>query len=71
MLQKEFADNLPRMAAGLVGEGSECYGFDDEISRDHDFGPSFQIFIPREDMAVYGDELKEKGGRASRSLWPL
>lgn len=60
MLQKEFADYLPRMAAGLVGEGSECYGFDDEISRDHDFGPSFQIFIPKEDMDVYGDRLKEK-----------
>lgn len=60
MLQKEFADRLPRMAAGLVGEGSECYGFDDEISRDHDFGPSFQIFIPKEDMEIYGDELKKK-----------
>lgn len=60
MLQKDFADKLPRMAAGLVGEGSECYGFDDEISRDHDFGPSFQIFIPKEDLAVYCDELKKK-----------
>ena len=60
MLQKEFAKELPRMAAGLVGEGSECYGFDDQISRDHDFGPSFQIFIPKEDMDVYGGRLKEK-----------
>ena len=60
MLQKEFAAHLPRMAAGLVGEGSECFGFDDNISRDHDFGPSFQIFIPEEDMAVYGEALKAK-----------
>lgn len=37
LLEKEFSNFLPRMAAGLIGEGSECYGFDDEISRDHDF----------------------------------
>lgn len=60
LLEKEFANFLPRMAAGLIGEGSECYGFDDEISRDHDFGPSFQIYIPKEDMPVYGDRLKSR-----------
>lgn len=60
MLEKEFAAYLPRMAAGLVGEGSECYGFDDMISRDHDFGPSFQIFIPQEDMEIYGKKLIQK-----------
>lgn len=46
--------------SGLIGEGSECYGFDDEISRDHDFGPSFQIYIPKEDMPVYGERLKHR-----------
>lgn len=60
LLEREFADFLPRMAAGLIGEGSECYGFDDEISRDHDFGPSFQIYIPKEDMPVYGERLKHR-----------
>lgn len=60
ILQKEFSAYLPRMAAGLVGEGSECYGFDDRISRDHDFGPSFQIFIPSADMEVYGKKLAER-----------
>lgn len=58
VLEREFQTYLPRMAAGLIGEGSECYGFDDVLSQDHDFGPSFQIFIPREDMPIYGERLK-------------
>ena len=49
MLENEFSDILPLLAAGLFGSGSECFGFDDEISTDHDFEPSFCIFIPDED----------------------
>ena len=57
-LKKQLPEYLPRMAAGLVGEGSECYGFDDMISRDHDFGPAFQIYVPAEDVPVYGKKLR-------------
>ncbi|MBQ7500193.1 MAG: DUF4037 domain-containing protein [Clostridia bacterium] len=48
MLIEKFHDVFGKLAVGLVGSGSECYGFDDEISRDHDFEPGFCIFIPDE-----------------------
>jgi len=49
MLREQFAPVLPLLAAGLFGGGSECAGFDDEVSRDHDFEPGFCIFLPDED----------------------
>lgn len=50
MLENEFAEILPYLAAGFVGSGSEHFGFDDEISKDHDFEPGFCIFLPGEDV---------------------
>ena len=50
MLEEEFEDILPFLAAGLVGRGSERFGYDDEISMDHDFEPGFCIFLPSEEV---------------------
>ena len=48
MLNERFSDIKHLLAAGLVGSGSECLGFDDDISHDHDFEPCFCLFIPEE-----------------------
>ena len=49
MLKEQFPGLMPLVACGLFGSGSECLGFDDETSQDHDFEPGFCIFIPGED----------------------
>lgn len=50
MLEADFKELLPFISAGLCGAGSECYGYDDEVSEDHDFEPGFCIFLPGEDV---------------------
>ncbi len=43
---ESFPDIMPFLCFALTGPGSECYGFDDELSQDHDFEPGFCIFYP-------------------------
>lgn len=59
MLEKMFAEYMEKAAAGLVGEGSECFGFDDRISTDHDYGPSFCIWLPEKEHARIGEEMNK------------
>lgn len=54
---KGFEQYKPYMAFGLVGDGSECLGLDDEFSKDHDFGPGFCVFIPEKEYDIIGEAL--------------
>ena len=50
MLREKFPELMDKIAVGVFGSGSECFGFDDDVSRDHDFDPGFMILLPGEDI---------------------
>lgn len=64
LLHKEFPQLTSRVAAGLLSDegalagGSEVAGFDDELSRDHNWGPRFVLVMTEEDRGAFGADVQ-------------
>ncbi len=58
MLEKDFPEYVSKIAIGICGQGSECLGFDDGVSTDHDFEPGFCLFLTNDDYDKIGFKLE-------------
>ena len=58
-LKGEETGNDAAFTIAKVGEGSDCFGLDDILSKDHDFGPGFALFVTRQQYGQYGERLQE------------
>ncbi|MCR5829709.1 MAG: DUF4037 domain-containing protein [Lachnospiraceae bacterium] len=59
MIDEKFAQFADRIAVGIAGEGSDCFGYDDLISRDHDFGTGVCLWLTDENMEEFGADLSD------------
>ncbi len=71
MLEAQFPDVIDRIAVGLAGDGSECLGYDDEISLDHDIDAGFCLWITAEDYEKFGFKLERAYAKLPKEFMGL
>jgi len=59
-MEEHAPEILKESACGLVGQGSECFGFDDIYSRDHHWGPRVMVLLPDDYFAELDPEVWQK-----------
>lgn len=67
-LERQFPALVARIAAGRL-LGSDVLGADDAISRDHDWGPQFWLFLTDADYEQVGNELSERLNAVAPNPW--
>ncbi|MDE7205125.1 MAG: DUF4125 family protein [Lachnospiraceae bacterium] len=68
MIAEKFRAYESVIAVGLVGKGSDCFGYDDILSQDHDYGPRFVMWVTKKIYEQIGEELQEAYEQLPRSF---
>jgi len=63
LLREELQENYNQIAVAVVGTGSDVLGLDDEISRDHHWGPRANVMYLREDASQIEPQVKNALGK--------
>ena len=71
MINKEFPIYADEIAVGIAGEGSECFGYDDEYSRDHDYGVGVCLWVNSEIHKKIGAELDISYQRLPKEVYGI
>ncbi len=58
MIHEKYSEYEGCIAVGMVGDGSDCFGFDDDISTDHDYGLGFCMWLDAETFEKIGSSLQ-------------
>ncbi|MBR6208344.1 MAG: DUF4037 domain-containing protein [Oscillospiraceae bacterium] len=67
-MERECPLLLERAAAGLCGSGSDCLGYDDDISHDHAFAAGCMLWLREEEERHYGFRLSTVYDRLPREF---
>lgn len=68
LLETKYPDLARRVAAGRIS-GSDVLGGDDAISRDHYWGPHFDLFLSEADYTAFGGPLSKAMNAAAPNPW--
>lgn len=59
-IHKDFSAYEDKIAVGITGYGSECFGYEDEYSYDHDCNIRLLLFTDRQTYDEIGNELQSE-----------
>jgi hypothetical protein len=58
LLRSQHPEMVDRVAIGVAGTGSDVLGLDDEVSRDHHWGPRAAVLLADDDVDDFGDAIR-------------
>ncbi len=59
LIEKSYPELINKFSGGLIGYGSDVLGNDDELSRDHEWGPRCHIWLTNEDYNQYAEDIQK------------